>query len=816
MPDVAMRGEMSERSPAETQARLAAIVESSEDAIISKDLDGIVESWNQAAERIFGYSEAEMLGKPIRLLIPSELQDEEDMILARIRAGQRVEHYETVRITKDRRRIDVSLSVSPLRDAAGRVVGASKIARDISERRRMERELAAQREWFRVTLSSVGDAVIASSVDGRVTFLNAVAEKLTGWRAEEAVGRPLPEVFCIISEQTREPIENPAQKVIQSGAILGLGNHTALIARDGSERPIADSAAPIFDDAGKVIGVVVTFQDIAAKRLADELRQEQREWFEQTLQGIGDGVIATDIRGHIVFMNRVAEELTGRTLGDSMHASCSDVYRVVDERTGEPSESPIGRVLREGQSAGLASPALLIGADGSERFIDEIGAPIRSSSGRLIGAVLVFRDVGERRRVELERLAVAQERERLLEGERAARSEAERANRVKDDFVATLSHELRTPLSAILGWAQIMRAQPSRPDLMQRGMEVIERNARMQTQLVSDLLDMSRISSGKLALEMRVVDLAVIVQAALETIQPAAQTKGVALEVDLDSALGPMAGDPARLQQVVWNLLSNAVKFTPAGGKVQVRLERSGAEATIAVRDTGIGIATEFLPSLFERFRQADSATNRRYGGLGLGLAIVKQLVELHGGTVEARSDGEGRGSTFRVRLPISELRLRGEEAIARSAERPQERVLPDERGLAELRVLVVEDDTDTADLLQRLLHEWGAHVTTVSSASAALETLAAREPHLLVSDIGMPGVDGYELIRTIRSLEPSRGGAIPAVAVTAFARPEDRARALLAGYQAHLSKPIDPAQLIGTMKMLAGLILTPRRSSPA
>jgi PAS domain S-box-containing protein len=786
------------------RAELAAIVDSSDDAIVSKSLDGIIRSWNRGAERIFGYTAAEVVGKSITVVIPPDRQAEEREILRKIANGQRVDHYETVRMTKEGRAIDVALTISPVRNSLGEIVGASKVGRDITLRKQMEHEIAAHRERYRVTLASVGDAVIASDVNGLVTFLNAIAEKLTGWPSAEAVGRPLAEVFHIISEETREPIENPAQKVIRSGTILGLANHTALIHRDGSERPIADSAAPILDD-GKIIGVVLTFRDISEQRRAEESLQEQREWLQQTLQGIGDGVIATDVRGRIVFMNPVAEFLTGRTLEDCIGSSCADVFRIINEQTRNPVENPIGRVLRDGQIVGLANHTILIDARGNERFIDDSGAPIRNGSGRVVGAVLVFRDITDRRRMEMDRAAAASERERLLESERAARSDAERANRVKDEFVATLSHELRTPLNAILGWTQILKSQASLGDLIERGIEVIERNTRVQAQLVADLLDMSRIMSGKLSLEMRRTDLSGIVEAAIDTIQPTAEAKGVSIHPEIDRSIGPMAGDSARLQQIVWNLLSNAVKFTPPGGRVDVRVERVGSEAQIVVRDTGIGIHADFLPALFERFRQADSAINRRFGGLGLGLAIVKQLAELHGGTVEAASEGEGLGSSFRVRLPLGEPQ-RGRDVEAK-------RDFEEGGSLHSLRILVVEDDADTADLLERFLHGAGGEVTVVHSASAALEAMERSVPDVLVSDIGMAGMDGYELIRRIRRLELNRGGTTPAIAVTAFARMEDRMRALRAGYQAHLTKPVEAAELVATVRTLSGLTLGVRAS---
>ncbi|MFL6195983.1 MAG: response regulator [Thermoanaerobaculia bacterium] len=394
------------------------------------------------------------------------------------------------------------------------------------------------------------------------------------------------------------------------------------------------------------------------------------------------------------------------------------------------------------------------------------------------------------------------ERARLLVLEQAARKQAEEANRTKDEFLATLSHELRTPLNAILGWVQVLRTGKLDADSAARALETIERNARSQAQLIADLLDVSRIITGKLRLEFRPVELPRIIDAALESVRPAADAKGILLEVSLAPIPSPVLGDPDRLQQVVWNLLSNAIKFTPRGGRVEVKLRGTGTSAAIRIADTGMGIRPDFLPYVFDRFRQAESSSTRSHGGLGLGLSIVRHLVEHHGGTVEVESAGENQGAAFTVQLPLR-AELAEESSLDSTAARMRVFNVPDL--LKEVRILVVEDEIDTRDLIALSLRQCGAEVMAVGSVQEALDEIDRRVPDVLVSDIGMPGEDGYDLIRKIREREPGQGANLPAVALTAYARAEDRLRALESGYQTHLAKPIDPSELVATVARLAG-----------
>jgi nitrogen-specific signal transduction histidine kinase/ActR/RegA family two-component response regulator len=397
------------------------------------------------------------------------------------------------------------------------------------------------------------------------------------------------------------------------------------------------------------------------------------------------------------------------------------------------------------------------------------------------------------------------EREQLLESERAARMEAERANRFKDEFLATLSHELRTPLHAIVGWAQLLKMEGIDPNEAREGLDVIERNAKAQAQMIADLLDVSRITSGKLRLDVQPVDPAAMIETSLAAIMPAAAAKGIRVHKVLDPHAGPISGDPARLQQVIWNLVNNAVKFTPKNGKVQVTLRRIDSHIEIAVADSGQGIGKELLPNIFDRFLQGDASTTRDHGGLGLGLAIAKQLVEMHGGTISAQSEGEGTGATFRVRLPISVSEQLNFSEMQGSDSSESIAVSRDDLvSLSGVRVLLVDDDADSRSMLRRILVGTGASVFDASSAALALDAIAETRPHVLLSDIGMPEQDGFDLIYEVRA----RGYSfqdLPAIALTAFARPEDRRRAMMAGFQVHVAKPVDPRELTATIATLLG-----------
>ncbi|WP_375500425.1 response regulator [uncultured Nostoc sp.] len=443
-------------------------------------------------------------------------------------------------------------------------------------------------------------------------------------------------------------------------------------------------------------------------------------------------------------------------------------------------------------------------AYGIVRWVQVRSSPMLSGQGELLGYVGTLEDITERKQAEEVRAQVIREQ--------TARAEAEAANRMKDEFLAVLSHELRTPLTSMLGWSKILRSKKLDEKATSRALEAIERNAISQMQLIEDILDVSRIIRGQLRLNVSAVNLLAVTEAALEAVRPLAEPKEIKLNTVLDTSVGSVYGDLTRLQQVVWNLLTNAIKFTPKGGRVDVNLSVVCGEeqqtthkyAQIQVIDTGIGISSEFLPKVFERFRQADSTTTRSHNGLGLGLAIVRHLVELHKGTIFAESPGTGEGATFTVRLPLLQDN-RGSRASREATGEISSSVAS--TPLAGLRVLVVDDEADTRNFLSFMFEEYGAFTTTVASVDEALAVIEQAKPDILISDIGMSEQDGYTLIRKLRSLEPEKGGRIPAIALTAYTREEDRIEALSAGFQQHLSKPIDPTKLIA---MVADVLKLP------
>ncbi len=605
-------------------------------------------------------------------------------------------------------------------------------------------------------------------------------------------------------------------------------------AADGAYHWFLARALPLRDAAGRITKWFGTSTDIHA--------QKRATWALEFLGRASVALISSlDSKAATESLTHLAVPDLADWCGVFLHEGSNVIKLAADAHvtgvradllrtlvTGDPllSEAPFGapKVIRTGKPDLVPdlAEALERGFDDDAPLLDtlaELGVtswimvPLAVQS-RTFGCIVLAITGSGRRYDEADlklaeelgrRAAIAIDNARLFEMTQRERARAEEANHTKDEFLATVSHELRTPLNAILGWTVMLRSGSMSEEKRARAIETIERNARSQTQLIEDLLDISRIISGKLRLSVSPVQPHSILEGAIETIRPAAEAKGVRLQPVLDTNAGPIMGDPERLQQVVWNLLSNAVKFTPKGGRVQVRLQRVGSDIEITISDTGRGMRVEFLPYVFERFRQADMGIARSHGGLGLGLAISRHLVELHGGSIEALSPGEGLGSTFVVRLPLAPLSSTSIERQPEPAASQSSNDLPCPAEINGLRVLIVEDEQDARDLMASVLEGCLARVTTAGSAAEALEMIRQDPPDVLVSDVGMPGESGYDLIRKVRHLPPEQGGRTPAVALTAYARMEDRTRALMMGFDMHVPKPIEPSELLVVIAHLAG-----------
>ncbi|HEX4051332.1 MAG TPA: ATP-binding protein [Steroidobacteraceae bacterium] len=534
----------------------------------------------------------------------------------------------------------------------------------------------------------------------------------------------------------------------------------------------------------------------------DELRQSE-ERFRLLVEGVSEyAIFMLDVNGRVASWNSGAQRIKGYTATEIIGQHFSIFY----PQEARESQWPDHELQVASEKGSFVDTGWRVRKDGTTFWANVTITALREDSGLLLGYTKLTRDLTEAKRLEAMDSA-SQQREEMLDAERNARMAAQRATRLKDEFLATLSHELRTPLSAILGWTQLLLRDdaPKGPDAQKRAIEVIDRNARAQVQLIDDLLDLSRIMTGKLRLDLQPISFASVVEAAVDSARPAADAKGIRLKAMLGAGRDVVSADGTRLQQVVWNLLTNAIKFTPKLGQVQVLLQRVNSHVELSVSDTGIGIPKSYLPQVFDRFSQKDSSTTRSYGGLGLGLAICKQLVELHGGSIKAASQGEGKGATFSVQLPLSIVRLEdeGSPRVHPTTEIQSAESLPLPR-LDGIHVFAIDDEPDARDLLRAVLQAQGAEVTSFDSAEAVLVALRTKKPAVLICDVGMPRMDGYQLIRTLRADE-SRADRIPALALTAFARAEDRKRSLVAGYQAHLAKPFDIGELVLLIADLVG-----------
>jgi PAS domain S-box-containing protein len=685
-------------------------------------------------------------------------------------------------------------------------------------------DLRRQRASFEVTLSSIGDAVITVDVRSAVTFLNPVAEEITGWNSDEALGQPLDAIFRILNEQTRQPVENPVEKVLRQNRTVGLANHTVLVSRSGKETAIEDSAAPIRDEAGSVTGVVMVFHDVTARRTAERALREETRILE-LLNETGTAIAAEmDLQKLVQTVTDAATNLSGARFGAFFYNvvdqagesfllyALSGAPREAFEKFGLPRNTPVFNPTFSGQGVvrsgditkdpryGTMSPHHGM-PKGHLPVCSYLAVPVVSRSGEVIGGLFfghpdadVFTERAERLMVGIAaQAAIGIDNARLYEAaqheiERREQAEAtlREVDRRKDEFLATLAHELRNPLAPIRQAAMISKA-PSSTDAQKRwSHDVIARQVHHMSLLLDDLLDVSRITRGTLQLRKQATELASVIDAAVETARPALDVKRHKLTIDIPDTPIHLSADPLRLAQVLSNLLTNAAKYTDPGGEIRIAGRAANGAVEIDVTDTGIGIAREVLPDIFQMFSQVKATHDRSDGGLGIGLALARGLVELHGGAIEARSEGHGHGSTFRVRLPLGSVDVPtyvGGTAGARED-------LPRKR-----RILLADDNHDSAHSLATLLRLEGHEVTVVHDGRKALAAFSEVAPDFALLDIGMPGLNGYQVAEGIRAAAP--GAPVVLVAVTGWGKDSDKARARAAGFDHHFTKPVEPDRLL-------------------
>jgi PAS domain S-box-containing protein len=666
------------------------------------------------------------------------------------------------------------------------------------ESKRKPGERAYALAVMRATLEAAADGILSTDEEGRITGWNV--KFLEIWRMPEELAalRDIRRIRAFIAQQLKDP-----EGYLTRIAEIEASKEKSFDLLELTDAGLIERYSEVISVEGKLVGRVWSFRNVTERHQSDLIARR----LAAIVDNSDDAIVGKDLNSIVTSWNKGAERIFGYSAEEMIGTS---ILRIIPpDRHGE--EEEILSRLRRGERYDHFE-TVRIAKDGRQLQVSLTISPIKDANGNVVGASKIARDITERK-LEEEALSQAKraaeaanaDRQRLLESERAARSEAERASRMKDEFLATLSHEVRTPLNAVLGWATVLRAGHSRPQELAHGLETIERNARAQAQIIDDLLDMSGIISGKVRLDVQRIDLPAILSEAIDTVHASASAKGVRLQTVIDPLNAPVSGDPNRLQQVFWNLLSNAIKFTSKGGRVQVLLERVDSHVEISISDTGEGIPPEFLPYVFTRFQQADPSTTRRHGGLGLGLAIVKHLVELHGGSVRAKSGGVGKGATFIVTLPLTVLHP-PQEQLEREHPKSKPRDLPPlpTISLNHINVLVVDDEPDARDLLKLLLESAGASVYLAQSAEEGIECLLTTSVDVLICDIGMPDVDGFSLMRRIRALDDTRKSEVAAVALTAYARLEDRTEAIRAGFQNHLSKPVEPAELLAVVHSLA------------
>ncbi|TVQ05376.1 MAG: PAS domain S-box protein [Leptolyngbya sp. DLM2.Bin27] len=866
MHDITERKRMEETLRA-SEARLSSIFETIPDGILMFDRQGQIVTANSAAEDILRLSRdalAELTYNDLNWVMLSPDGDpiaEADLpFLHVIQTGQPVYSLELAITHGDGETATLCLNASPLFDASGEITHVVASLSDITERKRAELALQSSEERYRSVIETTAEGIVLQHADGSIHTCNASAAEILGLTVEQMSGRSSLDPRWAAIHEDGSPFpgdQHPGMVTLRTGESqtnVVMGVHKP----DGTLTWISINTRPLFEpDNPQPIAVVASFFDITDRKLAEAERAQligeqaarlnaERGQFRSDLLvdisiALGSLLTHTDTLKQVA--DRVVPFFGDWCVIDLLHpdqsiervavAHCDpgqvelawQIYQQYPPTLDAP--TGVAKILRTGQTELISRiPAVVLETMAQDpehlRLLQSLGvkscivAPLMAR-GQVLGAIAFATAESNRHygRADLalaeniaHQIAIAVDNTRLYQAEQAARSDAEAANRIKDEFLAVLSHELRSPLNPILGWSQLLQKRQPDAITLARGLETIERNAKLQTQLIADLLDVSRILQGKLSLEVAPVRLQTTVEAAIETVRLAAEAKAIQIRAEFDPDLAAVLGDAGRLQQVVWNLLANAVKFTPEGGEVEIRLEsiehRPGGppsaartQAQITVTDTGKGIAPEFLPYIFERFRQADSKTTRKFGGLGLGLAIARQLVELHGGTIAVASPGEGMGTSFTVRLPC---RPQTDEAgLAQAAlRRPTQ-----PSTLAEVSILVVEDEADARELLVFVLQQAGAKVTAVCSGREALEALPGLRFDVLISDVAMPDMDGYMLLQQIRARVADQPSGFVAVALTAYAAEIDRQQAMAAGFQRHLSKPYEPAELVAAIAAL-------------
>jgi PAS domain S-box-containing protein len=738
------------------------IIANAPDPVFVCDLEGKILEANDAVSRLLGLRRDEVLEQSIsRFLGPDEARE----FVVALREVVERDVTRNVRLqprSASGEMIPTTLNASALRDTDGSIIGAIGILRDM-------RELDQARAYAESLIKNAPDPVFVSDLEGKIHQANDAVFSLLGFRPDELIEQSLSR---IISPEETSEFMVALREVVERGVTRNARLHPR--SASGDVIPTTLNASALRDTEGRVIGAIGILRDMR------EL-DKARAYAESLIKNAPDPVFVSDLEGKILQANDAVSQLLGFRQDEVVEQSVSRFLATDETRE-------FVAALREVVEHGVSRNVRLHPRSASGEVISTTlnASALRDAEGDVIGAIGILRDM--------------RAYEQVLHDLEESRRELRDADQAKDRFLAVVSHELRTPLTAMLGWVRLLTTGRLDDVTSARALPVIERNTKLLAQLIDDLLDVSRIVAGKLRLEVGPVDLVAVIESAIEAVQGLADAKSIGLKAVLDPSAGSVAGDPGRLQQVVWNLLSNAIKFTPNRGRIDLRLERAGAHARLTVRDTGQGISPELVPHIFDRFRQDERP--RRHGGLGLGLAIVRHIVQLHEGRVWAESDGEGRGATLVVELPlpIDDVRPGPKPAaVYRRLESAPSRLIT----LTGRRILVVDDEADARDLLAEILGRAGAEVVVVASADEALETLRRWRPDVLVSDIGMPGDDGYVLIRKVRALGSQEGGQVRALALTAYARSEDRVLALEAGFHTHIAKPVDPLELTA---LIAGL----------